>query len=160
MYGGGLTSFDDAALPSDLPRDGAPLRDWYEFQSVTVAAQRVAHRFSVLLPVPAREAFALAKHQERRALAKRIIDLEKPAHTLYDVKFYWAMFRVGEARLAIDTLLDQSSRAPELMPPVVLDQAFLAESHLTGTPPERETDRPILGSYPLRSGTTAEEKRS
>ena len=54
-------------------------------------------------------------------------------------------------------------RAPELMPPVVLDQAFLAESRLAGTPPERETERQILGSpgtASLRSRPIAEEKRS
>jgi hypothetical protein len=157
--GGGATSFDGVALPAALPADGAPLRDWHEFQSVALGTSGTGHRFTVLLPVPAREAFALDKHRQRRDLARRIIDLEKPAHTLYDVKFYWAMFRVGEARLAVDTLLDQSSRAPELMPPVVLDQAFLAESHLAGTPFERENDRPILGTIPLRSRTKPEEKR-
>ena len=149
-HGTSYAAFDAAALPTTLPADGAPLRDWYELQSVALGTARLAHRFTVLLPVPAREAFALAQHQSRRELARRIVDLEKPAHTLYDIKFYWAMFRVGEARLAIDTLLDQSSRAPELMPPVVLDQAFLAESRLASTPRERETERAILGSASLR----------
>jgi phage tail-like protein len=159
-HGGSETSFDTIALPDALPADGAALRDWYDLQSIVLAARRVAHRFTVLLPVPAREAFALDLHNARRALAKRIIDLEKPAHTLYDIKFYWAMFRVGEARLEVDTLLDQSSRAPELMPPVVLDQAFLSESRLAATPPERETERQILGTASLRSRPVVKEKRS
>jgi phage tail-like protein len=157
---GSVASFDDVTLPTSLPADGAPLRDWYDFQSIAVASLGTGHRFTVLLPVPAREAFALDLHQQRRDLAQRIVNLEKPAHTLFDVKFYWAMFRVGEARLAVDTLLDQSSRAPELMPPTVLGQAFLSESHLAATPPERESDRTILGTFPLRSRTKPEEMRS
>jgi phage tail-like protein len=148
-YGTAVASFDDVTLPAALPADGAPLGDWYDFQSIALATQDLGHRFSVLLPVPAREAFALEKHQQRRDLAQRIVDLEKPAHTLYDVKFYWAMFRVGDARLALDTLLDQSSRAPELMPPAVLGQASLAESRLAATPPEREQERRILGTASL-----------
>ncbi|HEY2900423.1 MAG TPA: phage tail protein [Polyangia bacterium] len=159
-YGASATAFSDRPLPTTLPPDGAPLRDWQDFQSLAVSMQSQGHRFTVLLPVPAREAFALELHQQRRDLANRIINLEKPAHTLFDVKFYWAMFRVGEARLAVDTLLDQSSRAPELMPPTVLGQAFLAESHLAATPPERESERPILGTIPLRSRRKPEEMRS
>jgi phage tail-like protein len=159
-YGTAAASFAALALPAVVPADGAPLLDWYEFHAVALATRLTAHRFTVLLPVPARDAFAVTKHQERRDLARRIVELEKPAHTLFDVKFYWAMFRVGEARLEVDTLLDQGSRAPELMPPAVLGQAFLAESHLAGSPAEREQERPILGTYPLRSRTPLEEKRS
>lgn len=159
-YGDAATTFDEIPLPATLPADGAPLRDWYEFNAIALATRATGHRFTVLLPVPAREAFALEQHAQRRALAQRIIELEKPAHTVYDVKFYWAMFRVGEARLALDTLLDQSSRAPELMPPVVLGQSFLSEGRLAATPPEREQERPILGTFPLRSGQNPEETRS
>ena len=50
---------------------------------------------------------------------------------MFDVKFYWAMFRVGAARLNYDTVLDTGSRAPELLSPAVLGQGYLAESYLT-----------------------------
>ena len=160
-YGGSFSGFDDPALelPATLPGDGPPLRDWFQFFAIALAGVDRAHRFTVLLPVPAREAFAVDLHEQRRQLAKRIIALEKPAHTLFDVKFYWAMLRIGEARLGADTLLDVGSRAPELMPPLVLGQGFLAESHLGGTPEERDRERPILGQHALR-GPNTEGRRS
>ncbi|HEY2031765.1 MAG TPA: phage tail protein [Myxococcales bacterium] len=159
-WGETIAGFDDTglSLPTELPRDGAPLRDWYQFFAIAVACARLAHRFTVLLPVPAREAFAVDLHQQRRQLATRIVNLEKPAHTLFDVKFYWAMFRIGAARLGVDTLLDKGSRAPELMPPVVLDQAFLAESRLSTVPPERAVERSLEGQDPLQKRMTPEKK--
>ena len=91
--------------------------------------------------------------QETQAdLARRLIELEKPAHTLYDVKFYWVMFRVGQVRLGIDTTVDRGSRAPELMPSMVLGQGFLSESHLAPRPPQDAVDRTILGRDRLRKG--------
>ena len=77
--------------------------------------------------------------------ASRIIDLEKPAHTVFDVKFYWAFFRIGEARLGEDTQLGQGSRAPELLPPVIIDHAFLAEGYLAPAPPRDTRERRVLG---------------
>lgn len=159
-WGETIAGFDDTglSLPTELPEDGAPLRDWYQFFAIAVACARLAHRFTVLLPVPAREAFAVSLHEQRRQLATRIVNLEKPAHTLFDVKFYWAMFRIGAARLGIDTLLDTGSRAPELMPPALLDQAFLAESKLSAVPPERSVERSIEGQDPLQQRMTPEKK--
>jgi hypothetical protein len=59
------------------------------------------------------------------------------------------MFRIGEARLGADTLLHIGSRAPELMPPLVLGEGFLAESYLAGQPPESVSERQIVGRDPL-----------
>jgi hypothetical protein len=75
--------------------------------------------------------------------------LEKPAHTVFDVKFYWAMFRIGEARLELDTLIDQGSRAPQLLPRLILGQGFVGESYLGPPVPEDASDRYILGRNPL-----------
>ena len=101
-----------------------------------MAMARTAHQFSVLLPVPPRRGAADPVEQRRRLeLARRIIDWEKPAHTVFDVKFYWALFRVGEVRLGVDTLLDLGGRAPELLTPMVVGQGFLAESYLGSGPP-------------------------
>jgi phage tail-like protein len=159
VWGASYTGFDDATLtlPTTLPRDGAPLVDWSDFFSIVMATRDRAHRFTVLLPVQASDAFDVSLHEERRRLAARIVDLEKPAHTLFDVKFYWAMFRIGFARLQIDSLLDVGSRAPALLPPMILDRGFLAESHLQGVPPERDRERRVVGQHALRARNTAEK---
>jgi phage tail-like protein len=145
VYGSSWTTFDLVSLPDQLPADGAPLTDWYQFEAVVLQMQRTAHRFSVLLPVPLSQRLSPDKQLERLALAQRIIDLEKPAHTVFEVKFYWAMFRIGEARLQLDTVLDQGSRAPQLLPHAVLDQAFVGESYLAPPALEDARDRYVLG---------------
>jgi len=145
------TSFDLVAIPDQLPADGAPLTDWYQFEAVVMSMNRAAHRFSVLLPVPLSQRLSPEQQQDRLALAQRIIDLEKPAHTVYEVKFYWAMFRIGEARLQLDTVIDQGSRAPQLLPRVVLDRTFVGESFLATPALEEARDRYVLGRDPLSS---------
>jgi phage tail-like protein len=156
-HGASWASFADVRLPDTLPPDGAPVADWYAFQSLAIGLRRTAHRFTVLLPVVASEAFAVDKLVARRELARRIVEVEKPAHTLFDVKLYWAMFRIGEARLGIDSLLHIGSRAPELMPPLVLGEGFLAESRLAAPPPESVPDRRILGRDPIAQRRHTEE---
>ncbi|HEX3086630.1 MAG TPA: phage tail protein, partial [Pyrinomonadaceae bacterium] len=145
IYGTAWTGFDTVALPGELPKDGAPLNDWFQFETVVLRMQGAAHRFTVLLPVPAALAFNTDEHQTRLALARRIVDLEKPAHTVFDVRFYWAMFRVGEARLQLDTVIDQGSRAPQLLPNLILGQGFVGESYLAPSALEDASDRNLLG---------------
>lgn len=145
------TSFELIAIPDQLPADGAPLTDWYQFEAVVMGMSRAAHRFTVLLPVPLSQRLSPEQQQDRLALAQRIIDLEKPAHTVYEVKFYWAMFRIGEARLQLDTVIDQGSRAPQLLPRVVLDRTFVGESFLATPALEEARDRYVLGRDPLSS---------
>ncbi len=137
-------AFSDAQLPTQLPSEGAPLRDWVQFEGVLLAMRRTAHWFSVLLPAPTNSTDA-DEHERRRALATRIVNLEKPAHTVFDVKFYWAMFRVGEARLGEDTLIDLGSRAPQLVRPLVLGQGYLSESYLEPGHLQNVADRQVLG---------------
>ena len=137
--------FTVVPLPRALPADAAPLLDWYQFEGVVLAMQRTAHRFTVLLPVPAAAARGAEEQQRRLDLAQRVIDLEKPAHTVFDVRFYWAMFRLGEARLSTDTLIDRGGRAPELLPPLVLGQGYLVESYLAPGHPQNVAERQILG---------------
>jgi hypothetical protein len=57
------------------------------------------------------------------------------------VRFYWAFFRVGEARLGIDTLLGAGSRAPELIPEAVLGRAYVGSSFVGGDPDPGDGDR-------------------
>lgn len=158
-YGTKWTSFDVVSLPDELPPDGEPLRDWYQFEGIVMQMQRTAHRFTVLLPVPISLAFSPEEHQLRMDLSRRVVELEKPAHTVFDVKFYWAIFRVGEARLQLDTLIEQGSRAPQLLPRMILDQGFVGESYLAPPVPEDASDRLILGRDPLRNDPR-EEGRS
>lgn len=127
--------FDAVQLSSALPPDGAPLLDWYQFQAVALSMQRNAHRFVVLLPMPRAAYIDAAGQSERLALARRVIELEKPAHTTFDVKFYWAMFRVGEARLGYDTVIELGSRSPQFMAPLVLGQGYLVEGYLASAHP-------------------------
>ena len=94
---------------------------------------RAAHHFVVLLPAPANGANAPDAVAGQLDLARRVVDMEKPAHTTFSIRFYWAMFRVGEARLGLDTLIEYGGRSPQFMQPLVLGQGYLAESFLTAS---------------------------
>lgn len=128
------------ALPDVLPANETALLDWLQFEGRLLAAHRTAHRFSVLLPVTAVSGDP-AESESRRRLALRIVELEKPAHTTFDVRFYWALNRIGEARLGVDTLLGQGSRAPELVPPAQLGRTYIGASFVTGMPRPAAADR-------------------
>jgi hypothetical protein len=82
-------------------------------------------------------------------MVQRIVNLEKPAHTAFDVRRYWDYFRVGEARLGTDTVLGEDSR----FLPILLGQGYLAEGYLSpdypGDVPDRiVVDRDRLGRLP------------
>jgi phage tail-like protein len=136
--------FDELEPPGTLPADAAPLLDWYQFESVVLPMKRKAHRFTVLLPWPMRildSSGHRLDHVQLRDLAKRIADVQKPAHTICDVKFFWAAFRVGEARLGDDTLLASGSRIPELVEPAVLGRDYVGTTTLAGPPSTDEIRR-------------------
>ena len=129
--------------PVVLPNDGAPLVDWFEFERTLPPMHALAHRFTVMLPM--RPGTPEAEQRTRLAHVRRVVELERPAHTVFDVKFYWALFRLGEARLGEDTLVERGGRAPELMRPATLGQTHLAESYVAPTPPFDAVDRQIVG---------------
>jgi phage tail-like protein len=147
-YGTHWASFEVASLPDGLPPDGPPLHDWFQFEALVLPMQEGAHRFTVLLPVRDYSAYDGEEERRRHSLARRIVNLEKPAHTVFDMKFYWELFRIGEARLGEDTLIDLGSRAPQLMSPLVLGRGHLAEGYL---PARKEIpgDRTVLGREQL-----------
>jgi phage tail-like protein len=144
-YGSNWPDFRSVALPDELPENAAMLKDWFQFEAVVGAMRDAAHRFTVLLPFPPSLRVDRDQQRQRAEIAVRAINLEKPAHTVFDVKYYWALFRVGAVRLGVDTVIDLGSRAPELLPPLTLGQSFLSESYLAPGHPENVADRMILG---------------
>jgi hypothetical protein len=134
-YGTSWQTFAQVPVPRELPTKPAALQDWFQFETVVMAMHQAAHKFIVLLPVSMRDLNNVRQRLERLGLARRLVELEKPAHTVFDVRFYWAMLRMGESRLGVDTLVGLGSRAPELLSPLILDQSYLSESYLAPTPP-------------------------
>jgi phage tail-like protein len=131
----GAADWAELEPPTALPADGPALLDWFQFQSVVLPTKRKAHRFTVMLPWPllVRDSRGnTLNHVQLRDLAKRIADTQKPAHTVCDVKFFWAAFRIGEARLGDDTLLASGSRIPELIEPAVLGRDYVGTTALAG----------------------------
>lgn len=135
-----FNSFSTVPLPheDDMPASGSRLIDWIQFVSMVVPIQRYAHQFTVLVPINL-ENDSLIQVEERVALARRIVNLEKPSHTKCDVQPYWALFRVGEARVGLDTLLGRGSRFVSL----ILGHGHLAETYLGSAHPWNVTDRII-----------------
>jgi hypothetical protein len=123
------TGFDEVPLPDDGPAAEVAVEDWRVFESTVLPIRDAAHRFSVLIPTP-RSRPERPAIRRRLELARRIVALEKPAHTTFDVDLYWALFRLGAARIGHDTVLEAGSRAPELLPEVVLGLDYVGESHI------------------------------
>ena len=139
-------SFAKFQLLADLPDDKSQLLDWYSFEANVLNLRNSAHRFTVLLPLQTGVEADSPEYARRLGLAQRILELEKPAHTSYEIRFYWAMFRLGEARLGDDTVIDQGGRDPRLNPPLILGQGHLSESHLTPRHPQDQADRLVSDS--------------
>ena len=73
-------------------------------------------------------------------MVERIVRLEKPAHTQFEVRRYWDYFRVGEARLGLDTVLGEEGR----FVPMVLGRHYLAQGYVSPSHPMDVTERLIL----------------
>jgi len=139
----GWLRFDQVPLTDVLPATAAAQTDWLQFEGQLLAVYRTAHRFSVLLPVVSMTADPYVQEQ-RLALARRIVELEKPAHTVFDVRFFWAFNRIGEARLGLDTQLGAGSRASELIPDAVVGRAYIGASFVGGAARPRAGDRLLI----------------
>jgi hypothetical protein len=140
-----LADIADAELPTELPEGRAALTDWYQFQAVVLPMRRRAHRFTVLLPARRHALDATDRvidRDELRELARRVVDSQKPAQTRFEVRFFWAALRIGEARLGYDTIVESGSRAPELLPGSILGRTHAGESHLGGEPARDTVRRP------------------
>jgi hypothetical protein len=111
-------------------------------QTLSTSIADSAHRFTVLVPEN-----LLA---EEASMVDRVIGLEKPAHTAYNVARYFDYFRVGEARLGTDSVLGEESRFVAM----VLDRDYLNQGYLYPAPPMDTTERLIadrdgIGLRPL-----------
>jgi phage tail-like protein len=126
-WGTAYSSWSEIRLFRELPDRVEQLRDWVHFEGLVLPAAASAHRFTVFLP---QGTLGIRDRDRLLDLARRVISLEKPAHTTFDVKFYWAFFRIGEARLGEDTVVDLGSRSPELLSPFVLDRNYLGSGWL------------------------------
>jgi phage tail-like protein len=141
-------SFAEVGLPAVLPAAAAPLRDWYQLEAVLLPMARSAHRFTVLLPVPTdavhRDELDVPERRRQLALTQRVVELEKPAHTVFDVRFFWSAFRLGEARLGEDTVIDHGSRLASLVSPAVLGHGHVGEVVVQDPRPPDLPPRPRL----------------
>lgn len=134
-------SFEEIALPGEdaLPDHGAALADWVRFVALVLPIHRRAHRFTVLIPTePGEDPAARAR---RRDQVREIVAREKPAHTDFEVKLFWALFQVGTARLGLDTALGEGSRYVTL----VLGSGFLGTGFLAESHPWNVRDRLVVG---------------
>jgi phage tail-like protein len=138
---GRWNSFAAVPLPAQhqLPPDGTPLADWRDFVALAMPIRRHAHRFTVLVPARVDEDPAARAARLRRVEA--IVDAEKPAHTSFQVRPFWALFQVGSARVGLDTVLGESSR----FLPLVLDAGYLRKGYLVEEHPWTATDRQVIG---------------
>lgn len=145
------SSFEFVPLFDKLPNLQNPLADWYQFESVVLAMHATAHRFTVLIPASFNGSNPINAVEQNRKLqlVRQIIELEKPAHTVCDFRFYWNLFRVDEVRLGLDTLLGLGSRDPQFNPEFEVGQTFIGESRLALEQPEKYKSRYVLGSENL-----------
>lgn len=134
-----VSSFADVSLPVEFPAGGAELLDWVQFVSVVLPLERNAHRFSVLVPVSADD--TEAERERRAGKVRRVVEVERPAHTAFTVTSYWAAMRVGEARVGLETVVGEGSRFVAL----AIDRDRLAQAYVSGGPGWNERDRVLVG---------------
>ena len=149
-----LSSFADiqsnlwnATLSAGLPVSGAFLQDWILFVSVVMPTSQSASRFTVIVPVQISD--TVTTQTQRLALAQRIAQNEKPAHTDFNVKLYWAAFCAGQARVGMETVVGPSSRFAAM----ALDQSMLAASYLGFALPWSVRGRLVTGRDQISNGT-------
>jgi phage tail-like protein len=104
-------------------------------------ARSAAHRFDVLVPS--------CLDDDGLAMVRRIVENAKPAHTLYRLRRYYALFIAGTARLGVDTELGQGPRFQA----ITLGATSLLGGYLAAPYPFDQSDRVIsdrdrLGSLP------------
>jgi phage tail-like protein len=130
-YRRSVGAFSDVAFPRVVrPDDGPELFDWFAFEAVVLPMRAAAHRFTVLLPVCLDD--DEDAERRKRDVAQRVVEAQAPAHTDFDVRHYWSAFRIGEARLGLETIVEDRSRLGRLLKPAVLGSSHLGSARLGG----------------------------
>ncbi|HEX7027115.1 MAG TPA: beta-galactosidase, partial [Gammaproteobacteria bacterium] len=135
------SGFNAVTLPAEdaMPESGKALADWIQFASLMLPIRASAHRFSVLVPTTPGE--LPAQRERRMTQAEKVVRVEKPAHTSFDVKLFWALFQVGSARLGIDTIVGEGARYVG----VVLGSTYLGQGVVQSSHPWDVKDRRLIG---------------
>lgn len=145
--------FEQVPSATRLPASRVALADWHLFESQVLRGLGNAHRFRIVLPSPLANGGPLDVDEigRRRAAVWRAIERDRPAHTVAELRFGFELFRVGEARLGLDTRLEHGlTRRPELAalgnalslwPPMVLGQNDLGGAQLASARPQPPADR-------------------
>jgi phage tail-like protein len=148
-----LRSFDEVRLPGPaVPADGPALRDWIQFVAAYLPTVRSAHRLTVLVPVPLDGTDAA--RADLIARVAQVVARERPGHVAYQVKLYWAAFRLGEARVGLETSVGPGSRFTAM----VLGEGRMARGYLGGGHPWDVADRRVVGRDRVRRATSTTSK--
>lgn len=108
-------------------RDGGPF-DFRISEGFAQGDAAGAHRFTMLAPVGLSS--TSVERLRLRETVTAVVERERPAHAAFDVQLYWALFRVGTARVGYDTALGEGSRFSALVLGAgYLGQALLGERH-------------------------------
>ncbi len=99
---------------------------------------RNAHHFTVMIPV--KPAQPRTEVEKQLAMVRQIVEAEKPAHTVFDIRPYLAIFQAGHGRLGIDTTLGPGSRYAALQA-----EGTLGATYLTSRYPAKTVGRMITG---------------
>ncbi len=134
-----FAGFDAVPLPQALPQSRTALADWLDFVSRLLPLRRAAHRFSVLLPAAPGD--SPAEMARRAGIARTVISRERPAHTGFDIRFFWSLFQVGTARLGTDTVVGEGARFNA----IVLDRTALGSGFLSHSHPQSVRERAVVG---------------
>jgi phage tail-like protein len=145
-----VTGFDQVAMPAKLPEVQAELADWVDFVSLRLPVQRHAHRFTVLVPAEPDEPKGVRDARLSRVTA--LVERERPAQAGFSVKLYWALFRVGSARLGLDTVLGEGSRYTA----IVLGAGHLGEGFVDASHPWSVRGRRVIGRDPITISRSVE----
>jgi hypothetical protein len=100
-----------------------------------------AHQFTVLIPMEI--------SLEEEMMIRRVVSLEKPAHTTFSLRRYWEGFRINEARLGLDTTLDRTNRfVSMLLGRDYVSSGYVDADHPMNVSQRIISDRDRLGNMP------------